>query len=168
MKWMIIVVIMMSLIGSMMWVMPTPRQKYQAALRLKAKQIGFLVQLEKVTPPRAKGEMEAEPRDMTGYRVLRTGLSREAKSNFKTWQIFRVESIADIGLPSGWSWGDGERTLTDSQLDTLLEMISKLPAGVFSFESTPAYVGLHWDEEGGDEVLEQLKELLDEFVKEGF
>lgn len=158
----------MSLIGSMMWVMPTPRQKYQAALRLKAKKIGFLVQLEKVTPPRAKGEMEAEPRDMTAYRVLRTGLSREEKNHFKTWQVFRIDSIADIGLPSGWSWGEGERKLKDSQLDILLEMLSKLPDGVFSFESTPTHLGIHWNEEGGDEALEQLKELLDEFIKEGF
>lgn len=168
MKWMIIILIMMSLIGSMMWVMPTPRQKYQAALRMKAKSLGFLVQLEKVTGPRAKGEMEPESRDMTAYRILREGLSREQKNNFNTWQIFRVESIADIGLPSGWSWSDGERTLNEAQLDLLNDVIAKLPAGVFSLESTPLYTGVYWDEEGGEERLGEIKLLLEAFAENGF
>ncbi len=168
MKWMIIIVIMMSLIGSMMWVMPTPRQKYQAALRMKAKQMGFLVQLERLKAPRAKGEMEPESRDMTAYRVIREGLSREEKNNFKTWQIFRIESISDIGLPSGWSWSEGERTLSEKQLDKLAQVISKLPAGVFSLESTPIHVGVYWNEEGGDEALAEIKALLDGFVVDRF
>lgn len=168
MKWMIIILIMMSLIGSMMWVMPTPRQKYQAALRMKAKTQGFLVQLEKVTGPRAKGEMEPVSKDMTAYRILREGLSRDEKNSFKTWQVFRIESIADIGLPAGWSWLDGERTLSDAQLEQLCEIIAKLPAGVFSLESTPIHVGVYWDEEGGEEVLDDLKGLLQQIAKSGF
>lgn len=168
MKWMIIILIMMSLVGSMMWVMPTQRQKYQAALRMKAKSIGFQIQLEKVIPPRAKGEMEPDSRDMTAYRVLRHDLSREEKNNFNAWQIYRVESVANIGLPDGWSWAHGERTLSDTQLQKLSDLILALPSGVFSLESSPVLVGVHWDEEGGDAVMEQLYGLLDAFSKEGF
>lgn len=168
MKWIIIIVIMMSLIGSMMWVMPTPRQKYQAALRMKAKKMGFLVQLERLTAPRAKGEMEPESRDITAYRVIREGLNREEKNHFTTWQIFRLESISDIGLPSGWSWSEGERALSEKQLDRLAEVISKLPEGVFSLESTPIHAGVYWNEEGGDEALDEIKTLLDSLVAERF
>lgn len=168
MKWMIIILIMMSLVGSMMWVMPTKRQKYQAALRLKAKALGYQVQLERLTAPRAKGEMEAEARDMTAYRLIRQGLSKQEKNAFNSWQIFRVSSIADIGLPQGWSWRHGEKTLSNSQLEELNSIIEKLPEGVFSLESSPVYIGAYWDENGGDEVLEQLKELLETFIEKRF
>jgi len=168
MKWMIIILIMMSLIGSMMWVMPTQRQKYQAALRMKAKNLGYQVQLERVTAPRAKGEMEAEARNMTAYRLLRHGLSNEQKNRFDAWQIFRVESIADTGLPEGWSWSHGEKTLSPAQLEILRDVIAEMPAGVFSIESNPAYIGIHWDEEGGEDMLEKLKSLLERFLEQDF
>ena len=161
MKWMIIILIMLSLIGSMMWVMPTKRQKYQAVLRSKAKTMGFQVQLEMITAPRAKGEMEAESRTMTAYRILRNGLSQEQKRTFKTWQVFRIESIADTGLPPGWSWSEGEGLLSPEQLKGLGEIINNLPSGVFSIESTPVYAGVFWDEEGEEGVLDTLKEQLE-------
>lgn len=167
MKWMIIILIMMSLVGSMMWVMPTQRQKYQAALRMKAKSMGFQVQLERITAPRAKGEMDPETRDMTVYRILRQGLSSKEKSEFKSWQVFRVESISDIGLPQGWSWSQGERTLSAGKLQQLQELLEKLPDGVFSLESTPVHVSVYWDEEGGDKMLEELKVLLTAFIEKG-
>ena len=168
MKWMIIILIMMSLVGSMMWVMPTKRQKYQAALRMKAKSLGYQVQLERLTAPRAKGEMEGESKDMTAYRLIRHGLSKQEKNAFNSWQIFRVESIADTDLPPGWSWSKGEKTLNSTQLELLNTILSRLPSGVFSLESSPIYIGAYWDEEGGDEVLEQLKEQLDLFIEKGF
>ncbi|WP_415905535.1 hypothetical protein ACMXYW_05675 [Neptuniibacter sp. QD48_55] len=172
MEWMVIVLIMMSLLGSMMWVMPTKKQKYQASLRLKAKALGFQIQLEKMKPPRAQGEMEPDERNMTAYRILREGLSREQKNSFNTWQVFRVESIANIGLNPGWCWANGERTLSEPQLDKLNALLEELPKGVFSLESTPAYVGVHWDEAGnsdkGEEIMESLYQQLKEFSEGNF
>lgn len=165
MKWMIIVLIMMSLIGSMMWVMPTKRQKYQAALRLKAKSQGFLVQLEKVKPPRAKGELEADLRDMTAYRILRHGLSQKEKNAFNDWQIFKVAAVANIGLPEGWSWASGERSLSDAELDKLNALITTLPDGVFSIESNAVYMGVHWDEEGGEQTMQDMYGDLQKFTE---
>ncbi len=164
MKWMIIVLIMMSLIGSMMWVMPTKRQKYQAALRMKAKKQGFQIQLEKVTPPRAKGELESDSKEMTAYRVLRHGLKQNEKNSFRAWHIYRVESIADIGLPDGWSWGSGERTLSEEELAKINQLISDLPGGVFSIESSAVYLGVHWDEEGGEQAMAAIHATLTRFL----
>ena len=168
MKWMIIILIMLSLIGSMMWVMPTKRQKYQAVLRSKAKTMGFQVQLEMVTAPRAKGEMEPESRTMTAYRIIRNGLSQDQKRTFRTWQVFRIESMADTGLPPGWSWSEGEGLLSPEQLKGLEELINNLPAGVFSIESTPVYAGVFWNEEEEEGVLEVIKDQLDYLDRECF
>lgn len=160
MKWMIIVLIMMSLVGSMMWVMPTQRQKHQAKLRTKAKTLGFQVQLEKITAPRAKGEMEPESKTIPAYRILREQMGKRERNNLRSWQVFRVESIADTGLPSGWSWSDGEGTFNADQLALLGEVIAALPGGVFSIESSPVYSGLFWDEQGDETELESLKEQI--------
>lgn len=162
MKWMIIVLIMMSLIGSMMWVMPTPRQKYQAKLRLKAKTKGFIVQLERITAPRAKGEMDPQERDMTAYRVLR----HDKDETLTPWKIFKVESIADTGLPPGWSWAEGERTLSAEQLERVAALIADLPEGVFSIQSSPVHFSVYWDEEGGEEVMDAMYERVMQVVGE--
>lgn len=166
MEWMVIILVMMSLLGSMMWVMPTRKQKYQASLRLKAKSLGFQVILEKMTPPRAQGEMEAEERNITAYRVLRHDLTRDQKNNFRTWQVYRVNSIANIGLVDGWSWAEGERILTELELDQLNALLTDLPKGVLSLESTPAYVGAHWDEGGNSDNGEELMETLYQQLKQ--
>lgn len=165
MKWAIIILIMLSLVGSMMWVRPTPRQRFQAELRSKAKPLGFLVQMVRLTAPRAQGEMEAEQYSVMAYRLQRTHADKKAAGQLEPWHAFHVSSIADTGLPAGWSWGFGENVLSESALALLAEIIAALPVGVSSIESTPIQVTAHWNEEGTVEDLElikgQLQRILD-------
>lgn len=167
MKWTIIVLIMLSLLGSMMWVMPTKRQKYQAALRLAARKAGFQVKLERITAPRAAGEMEAETRNMTAYRLLRQNLDRAQKNQFNNWQVFRVEALANTGLTSDWCWAQGEKSLSQPQLASLNDLLAELPDGVFAIESSAVYLGVVWDEEGGEEQMLALKQTMENFLALG-
>ncbi|MDF2182916.1 hypothetical protein [Neptuniibacter sp. CAU 1671] len=164
MKWMIIILIMMSLIGSMMWVMPTPRQKYQAKLRLQAKKIGFRVQLERVTLPRAKGEMEPETTTVTAYRLIRNRRDKKLAQAHIPWTVYRISAVADLGLPQGWSWGLGEKTLSEPQLDMLTEIIEAMPDDVLAIESSPVEVGVFWSEEGGEAMLDLIKTQLERLL----
>ena len=165
MEWAIIVFVTLSLVGSVMWVMPTKRQKYQAALRLHAKKLGFQVNLGRVTAPRAKGEMDQETRNITHYRLFRHDLTPQQKKTFVNWQVFNVDAMANTGLPKGWCWEKGEKNLSDEALNALSEFINKLPSGVFAIESSSVYLSLLWDEEGGEEQLETLKNQMTEFMK---
>lgn len=160
MKWAIIILIMLSLIGSMMWVMPSPRQRFQAELRARAKPIGFQVQMVRLTAPRAKGEMEAEQYAVMAYRLPRTNMDKKSAQRLAPWHAFRVNALANEGLPEGWSWGVGERVLDDAALSLLTDVIAQLPKGVSSIESTPIHVTAHWDEEGKLEDLELIKAQL--------
>lgn len=164
MKWMIIILIMMSLIGSMMWVMPTPRQKYQAKLRLQAKQIGFRVQLERVTLPRAKGEMEPETTTVTAYRLIRNRRDKKPAQTHTPWTVYRIAAVADLGLPQGWSWGLGEKTLSQPQLDMLADIIEAMPDDVLAIQSNPVEVGVFWSEEGGEAMLDLIKTQLERLL----
>lgn len=168
MKWAIIVLIMMSLLGSMMWVMPSPRQRFLAKLRQQASRQGFQVQIVRVTPPRAAGQVKPEVLNATAYRLPRYNLEKKHREHFTEWQIFRQTAVANEGLPEGWCWGTGERSLNDQQLALLNQLIDKLPAGVSSIESTPVHISLYWDEKGDEDTLQQLKDLLQPFIDQQF
>ncbi|WP_290703406.1 hypothetical protein [Amphritea sp.] len=168
MEWAIIVLIMMSLLGSMMWVMPSPRQRFLAKLRLEASRQGFHVQIVRVTPPRAAGQVAPEVLSATAYRLPRFNLQKSEREGFIEWQVFRQTAIADTGLPEGWCWGIGERCLSEAQLESINELIKKLPDGVSSIESTPVHLSLYWDERGDENSLEMLQQLMQPFMEQKF
>jgi hypothetical protein len=165
MKVFIIVVVVMSLLGSFMWMMPTPREKFQAKLRLKAKKDGFMVQLVRLTAPRAEGEMDGKIRNTPAYRLPRSNLDKREVNRMAPWQIFRVAAIANEGLPEGWCWKLGERALSDSQLSVLNEVIALLPSDVVAVESTPVNVTAFWNEKTGEEQLDTLKLALGKLIE---
>ncbi|MBY4676927.1 hypothetical protein [Marinobacterium arenosum] len=168
MKWAIIILIMLSLIGSMMWVLPTRRERFQAQLRSQAKALGYHVQLAKVTAPRALGEMEAETYSVPAYRLLRTNIDSREREQLAGWQVFRVDSVANEGLPSGWSWGWGASALTSDQLALVNQVIGEMPDDVLALESTPIHVTAYWREEGPLSDLERIKSALDRILAARF
>ena len=135
MKWAVIVLVMLSLLGSMMWVMPSPRQRFQAKLRLEARKLGFTVQLVRLQLPRATGETEGDARNLPAYRLLRDNPNRRQRDAHLSWSAARVESLASDGLPAGWSWIKGENTLPKTSLDRLSGLLLALPAEVVAVES---------------------------------
>lgn len=159
MKWLIIVFIIMSLIGSVMWVMPTPRQKFQAQLRLKARALGFQVQLVQLHLPRQRGEVEPETPTLPAYRLMRQNLSRQERDALTPWRVCRVDNIANTGLPEGWSWSEGEGALGGEALKRVRDAIATLPEDVLAIESTPLQLSVFWNE--GDEAgLTVIKDAL--------
>lgn len=165
MKWTIIVLIMLSLVGSMMWVMPTPRQRFQAKLRLDARKHGFQVSLGNLALPRAQGEMEAQELKSPVYRLQRTNLARNERDSFTGWTVARITAIANEGLPSGWSWVKGEHALAPTRLNQLGEWLESLPAEVDAIESDQIHLALYWrePERAGalDELAERAKQALE-------
>ncbi|MCV6589924.1 MAG: hypothetical protein OIF57_13020 [Marinobacterium sp.] len=168
MKWTIIVFIMLSLVGSMMWMMPSPRQKFQAKLRLEARKLGYQVQLVRLKAPRAEGETEEETSTVTAYRLMRTNMDRKESDALIPWQAHRVQAIACDGLPQGWSWAWGEGELSEKQLTLLADVIKALPEDVVALESSPVQVSAFWKEEGEIETLEQIKAQLDQILTARF
>lgn len=168
MKWTIIILITMSLLGSIMWAMPSPRQRFLAKLRQQASQHGFQVQMVRMTPPRAAGQVEPETLMATAYRLPRYNLDKEHRNHFIEWQVFRQVAVANEGLPENWCWGRGERCLDESQLAILNDFIEQLPAGVSSIESTPIHISLYWDERGDENSLDEFQVQLKPFIDQQF
>jgi len=156
MKWAVIVLIMFSLIGSMMWVMPTPRQRFQSRLRLDARKQGFQVSLARLKLPRAQGEMEGDERSVPLYRYRRDNLERKERDNFVGWSVGRVNALANTGLPEGWSWINGESTLDSKRLEALRQWLETLSASVEAVESDAMHLALYWREPEVPGALEAL------------
>jgi hypothetical protein len=160
MKWFIIILVMASLLGSVMWVMPSPRQRHQGRLRLKARQMGIHVQLVRVSFPRASGELEGEDRTLAAYRFARTNLEQKERSGWRCWEVLRVETWNNKGLPDHWSWGKKVAVLEPAECEQLSAVLQQLPQGVLGVESTPLSLTVYWDERGDEVMLEQLAALI--------
>ncbi|MGB2130139.1 MAG: hypothetical protein ACPHXW_01860 [Marinobacterium sp.] len=159
MEWLIIVFIMASLIGSVMWVMPSPRQRYQADLRMRARKAGIQVQLVRLELPRAQGEVEGDTINVPAYRFLRQNVERAEKDRWHCWDVLRLETLDQQGLEPGWSWRSEDVTLTGHSLEALNVMLQQLPEDVVGVESTPLHLTLYWHERGEADRLDTLIEL---------
>ncbi len=159
MEWLIITFILASLIGSVMWVMPSPRQRYQAQLRMRARKLGVQVQLARVTLPRAKGELEPETISVPAYRFIRDNLVREERDGWIGWEVHRLETLDNEALPEGWSWLKGQGDLSQEAMMQLVTLLHGLPEDVVGVESTPLHLTLYWYEHGEADRLEKLHAL---------
>lgn len=167
MSWLIIVFIVLSLIGSIAWVKPTPRQKFLAKLRLDARALGFNCRLVHITSPRPKGELEGQKQSIMAYRLFRESQGFEQQEEGFAWSIFSIESLATEGLPEGWSWNKGEGKLPAVSLSALTAVIEALPEGVASLDATSGYVTAYWNEKGDLDDLKVIKTQLMNLMEQG-
>jgi len=163
MSFLIIVFVVLSLVGSVMWVMPTKRDRHLAHLRMQAKKLGFQVQLTKLVFPREKGEMEPREVSTVAYRLLRGKVSQDDHHNWQSWRVAKCEANASEGLIDGWAWALGERRLQSEKIKILNAILVRMPGDVIGVESTPVHLSVFWSElEESDmheiqQLLEQLK-----------
>tara|TARA_R110002167_G_scaffold6193_4_gene28181 strand:- start:1862 stop:2362 length:501 start_codon:yes stop_codon:yes gene_type:complete len=165
MNWFVIVLILLAIIGSMMWMMPSPRQRLQALLRQSAMRSGFQVQITRILLPRALGEATADARDCVAYRLPRvrpSGHSRQIP-----WQVFKLVSHANQGLAEGWSWAKGEGELDPEALEIVAELLRDLPGDVYGLESTPVSASVYWEERGTPETVALIHQLLTRLLAAG-
>ena len=166
MEWVISILVLLSLIGSVMWIKPSPRERMQSQMRLHARKAGLVVQLAQLETPRARGETEPTQLRLTAYRLLRRERARSHMPS-SVWQVFRIDNIASEGLPSGWSWKQGERSLSAEQLASLHQLLEALPRSVLALDSNPQQLSLYWREEGGIERVDQLVQVLHTLQEKG-
>lgn len=165
MEWVISIVVMLSLLGSIMWLRPSPRERMVSIVRLHARQLGFSVQIAHLETPRAKGEMEPEKIRVPAYRMLRSDLSSDQRDQWASWQIFRTENVANQGLPAGWSWKRGEYQLSSAACEQIAALIQTLPPEVIALESSPVHFSVYWRESGGPEQLDRIHAALQPILK---
>ncbi|MCP4788934.1 MAG: hypothetical protein GY881_01715 [Gammaproteobacteria bacterium] len=155
-KWLIVVLVVLSLLGSISWAMPTPMQRAQAKIRKLAMAKGVQIRVGKLQGPREEGEMTPEGHLATGYNLPRPSETAKHMAKTHNWEVFRANGLHKAGLPRGWCWNRGEGALTDKQLQDLAQLIGRLPKDVYAIGASPIGVVAYWHEVGTPKELDDL------------
>jgi len=147
--WAIIILAMLLVIGPLMWLRPTPRERRLAALRGAGQKAGLRVTLRQLP----KLDLAPEDRVTPGGRPLPT--TRELAVYLHPlepklrmlpgWRILRGSD----GLPAwpGWVFESGRKPdnpWLGQLLATLAPHVERLPADVIALECDPFTLGAYW------------------------
>ncbi len=168
-KWLIVVVVVLSLVGSVAWVMPTPLQRAQAIIRQLAMSKGLQVKVSKLQGPREVGEIAPESYLATSYGLPRTKPQRGVRPNLAaskrvTWEVFKAAGLNTQGLPQGWCWNRGEGALKSHQLEQLTLLLEQLPGDVYALSVNPVAVQAYWYERATPAELDALETVIKALV----
>ena len=165
-QWLIVLLVILSLVGTVAWAMPTPLQRAQARLRKHAMHKGIHVRISKRQWPRERGAMSTDSYMAVGYGLLRpSGHGRKLVPDNR-WEICRADGWHTKGLPKGWCWQYGEDNLPTKPLQRLTALLDNMPADVYAVASTPLAVMVYWHERATLEELDVLLGCLTTMVDE--
>lgn len=155
-KWLIVTLVVLSLVGSVSWVLPTPLQRAQAKIRKLAMQKGVQVRISKLQGPREQGEVAPDSHLATGYTLPRSSDAAKAMAKSHNWEIFKAKGLHTKGLPESWCWNRGEGALSVAQLAVLETLLATLPKDVYAVSASPIGVAVYWHEKSTPQELDNL------------
>lgn len=135
------------MVGPILLMQPSRRDRRIAALRAKAGDLGITVSLQSV-------ESRLEP--VYEWRWPRI---EKTKRVGVEWVLERQSYSHGIHFADWWQW-EGPRRPPEAVLPILEERLALLPPSVSKVEATPLGLRCHWPEKGGEPVLQQLTEWL--------
>lgn len=149
----IVVFITLSLLGSVMWIMPSKRDKDKMSLRMAARKYQLTVQLMQVNIP-DKWDKTTTSIASCAYRLNRIKELKTLKGTIRMLpnEVWKHESVCD-----GW-WSNVEMPLSDEAI-AHLKMIG---GSVDCIEISSNAVTCFWREQGDESSVKALSELLNE------
>lgn len=148
-----IVLVFCMLVGPILMLKPSVRQRQLAQLRAKAPALGLKVQT---------GLLLKKP--YTAYvRPWPTGTNRRFTG--PAWVLARRDYEHDIHLAQWWDTVEGERPAGDVA-SGLTPRLQQLPKSAVGCSASAQGVALYWLEQGGEAELQRLAEWLDGAVNE--
>ncbi|MCQ3830647.1 hypothetical protein HXX02_14500 [Microbulbifer elongatus] len=150
-SWVPIVVIIFAVvlvIGPVMWLKPSSRERQLADLRQKAASAGLKVQIQ--TLPEALGEGTAATyfSQWRNPRRLNTG-----------WGLEVQRMSHEMHFQGPWDWRK-RRPAPEAAQPALKELIGALPADVTAVYANDSGLGVQWRERSGDDGLVKIQEAL--------
>ncbi|WP_283786590.1 hypothetical protein QNI23_009085 [Bermanella sp. WJH001] len=151
--WIAMAFIALAIVGSVMWIRPSPRDQKLAKWRREALMAGMKVRLQ---------TLKAEPKN-SGIRDDVPGVTYEwfnpepNKTDKVTWAIVKTDAWLQEGLPQGWSWYGKEMPV---DLEKIKQIVETLPVEVNAIERTPVSSRVIWNENGKEFDAVKLKEYL--------
>jgi hypothetical protein len=154
----IIVLAVILVLGSALWVLPSPREKSQMAMRREAMLKGLQVKLTKVKDLECPGE----ELHCIAYRLAR---KREQGLKAQAWMLYRhAEGDEELQVP-GWSYDLSEGKYRFKNVPEISALLNALPADVIAVQCTGAALSVYWNERGEIENVTTILDVLSSFQR---
>lgn len=154
MNWIAIIIVCLAMamvIGPIMIMQPSKRQRYLARLRAKAAEHGLTVQMSKIKEDTVAVYEKPWP------------LTEKVKRRIEPWRLDRMSYVHDIHIADYWHL----TSATDVPVgvkSVLPAKLAELPEGVQAVEVTRLGVRCYWNERGGEQALQTLANWLEDFT----
>lgn len=156
--WVMVILAILTVVGSVVWVRPSPRDQKLAAWRRDALVGGLKVSLQ---------GLKAEPKD-SGIRDDVEGASYvlyntdAQKGDTTMWAVVKTEGWLKEDLQDGWSWYKENGHVDHGQV---AKLIADCPLDVLVIERTPVSSRVIWKEGGSEFNAGVLKTFLERVQK---
>lgn len=148
----VIVLAVCLVLGSMLWVLPSAKERQQMVLRRQAMRMGIQVQLSKLEDP----SNPFEKIHCVAYRLPH----RQVEKGAKSWLLYgkTITRNPEIG---GWGFGARAPRPETRYLEGLKPLLARLPEDAIALELTPGAVSVYWREKGQSEDVETIFQVLE-------
>lgn len=164
-------------VGPLMWLRPTPRDRQLERLRGQGRRLGLNISIKEIPDPDPRpqdrvssGGKLLQPRlNVALYALpLRLPASVEAR-HAPQWEVIRlrhdvrseVEEEGSAGLLPGWRFSRPGLPLVESVVGPLSKLLAVAPRGTVKVEGDAQSVGLYWHERGSEAEVDAIAELLE-------
>jgi len=147
----IVILISISLLGSILWIKPSEREQQQMQLRLMARKKALVVQFTHIELPDKwdKSKTKLKVMSYNKFRVKKAP-SFTMDVNFYPYEVWKHYLIAE-----GW-YANTPVNLSKKAKDTLSGNLKRFTAIKISTDS----VSLYWQEEGEECLVDEINNLL--------
>ncbi|WLD59596.1 hypothetical protein NFC81_07385 [Salinispirillum sp. LH 10-3-1] len=158
-----IALVVLSLTGSLLWVMPSKAEKRLAEIRAYAVTLGLRV--TSITAPdlSLEGRIDKKNKIYTAYK-----LGAPRIKGAPEYILLRTTGESGYGLVDCWRWEKPEYRLTGKQLERLNTALDQMPPWTDLLAILPDGVAIGFDERGGPAQVVEVKTLLERFRDQFF
>lgn len=150
--WLVAITVGLVLIGSVTWLLPSPRERYQMELRRAAMAAGLQVRLRKLEVPG-----DREPRDCAVYTLRRDHARVESfEPRLHAWQLVRGETAFLDPVVPGWSY----LVRPEETAAVPVDVLEGLPDTVTALVSSRDGLSVYWNERGDAGSVRAFADLL--------
>ncbi len=152
----IVICIVLSLMGSALWIVPPKKERQRMALRMHARQLNLTVQLTSIDLP-DKWDKSMTRKKVVSYSLYR---AKPLEALVKPVWLLPYEVWKYDSISSAW-WASQSMALTNRDKAILTEFEGRLEG----IKIQAASVDFYWQEQGDESSVDDIAELLQSFTK---
>ncbi|WP_346839886.1 hypothetical protein [Microbulbifer sp. SAOS-129_SWC] len=152
--WLPLIIILLAVVlvvGPVMWLKPSSRDRRLADLRQRAARAGMSVQMQPL--PAALGE---------GSAAVYTQRWRDRRRLQLGWSLELQRMEHEMHFAGRWDWSGG-RSAPEPAWEPLRELLAQLPRDACAVVASDSGLGVQWHEDSGESGMAALEGALPEF-----